>query len=297
MLTGLLFIILAGFIAMAIGCVVSTVSARGYSFDLVQGLSYLLLMTGCILAALFRPRTDVSARAMIAVALLASLSGICSYLSYSMTARAMTRGPGGLIWGCVQAGLAGSFLMGIIAFGEKASWERVSGISLILAGVMCISVSRDNGGGKYSPSWKWWTLAAFLMAVLSQITCALPSFVPEASACGILHRTLFSCVGSGLIFWSCSFPKIHPKNVLFARAVWVFAVLLVLLFILNSVFLLGGLDLLAAHRMGSIGLPVAGGVSIASFAAYSIIFRHERPGRLGLTGLAALLAGCGLIAL
>ena len=166
-----------------------------------------------------------------------------------------------------------------------------------LIGVFTISASRDGGGGKYSPGWKWRTLAAFLLVAAAQAANALPSFMPEAAACGVVYRTLFGCVGNVLAFLCFSLPRLESKKALLQPAIRKYAAILLALLLANSACLLSGMDLLAAHGTGSIGIPVAGGTSIASFALYSMIFRRERPGRLSLAGLLAVISGCGVIAL
>jgi len=194
MLLGFLLIFFAGLCWVGVGISVSFCSARSWNYNLVQGLSYLgatlicaALVTG---KGLLSGSWDVPGWGI----LMSFAAGIANFYTFVLTAEAMKRGPNGLVWGIMQSGMIGSFLMGLIFFGEKAAPLRFLGLALILSGVLIMGLNKGEKSSPGSKSWIYYSLGAFLLVIATQCFNTLPSYFPESteeSAVGY---------GSGLTF-------------------------------------------------------------------------------------------------
>ena len=144
MLSGFLLVFAAGVCWIGVGISVSLCSARDWNYNIVQGLNYLGSTLLC--AFLLAGSVHWSGQEQIFGPgfCLSCLAGIANFFTYVFTSKAMRRGPNGLVWGIMQAGMIGSFLMGVVFFGEPAAPLRLSGLALILGGVLIMGSGKDS---------------------------------------------------------------------------------------------------------------------------------------------------------
>ena len=117
---GFLLVFIAGVLWIGVGIAVSKCSARGWNYNIVQGLTSLGVSLIC--AGLMAGKSIGTGSAGISGFgfLMCCLAGFANFYNYVLTAKAMQRGPNGLVWGIMQSGLIGAFLMGVIFFRRKA---------------------------------------------------------------------------------------------------------------------------------------------------------------------------------
>ena len=189
MTTGFLLIIAAGFCWIGVGISVSICSARSWNYNIVQGLNYLGAALICALILAGSSASGASWEAPGWGVIASCVAGIANFYSYVFTSKAMQRGPNGLVWGIMQAGMIGSFLMGVICFGEKAAPLRLLGLVLILCGVLAMGLGK---GGKSAGGSNWIvpSLIAFLLVMATHCCNALPSYFPDTARTGVLFRTM-----------------------------------------------------------------------------------------------------------
>ena len=295
---GIVLVVIAGICWIGIGVTVSLCSARGWNYNIVQGASYLgsALFSGILLLA---QKGSAGLEGVISTGcLLSFLAGFSNFYTYFFTSRAMKCGPNGLVWGIMQSGLIGSFLMGVIVFGEEASLLRLSGLFLILGGVLCMGLARNNtiaGSGKY---WLFYSLLAMFLVMLTNSCNSLPSYLPASAGTSSIVRTLGLYAGGASGFLITTFPPMIRKRNFGGRPEWIVAALLMLLNTSASMlFFFHGLDLLAKNGSGGLSYPIAIGVCVVGFSLYSIFFLKEKIARTGLAGLGAVSLGIIIIAL
>ena len=236
---------------------------------------------------------DTAAGVLLFVFLMNALAGAANFYTYVLTAKAMRTGPNGLVWGIMQAGMIGSTLMGILFFGEKAAWLRLSGLFLILGGVFVMGRSRDRKGAGSGKKWLLPAFGAFCLVAVTHCCSALPSFLPDAAKAGSAFRT-FSMYAGGVFGFAVSAlpPAIRAKRIRCGRGEWIAAAsLMILSVVANFCFFFNGLDRLAEAGRGGLGYPVGIGVCVAGFSLYSLLFLKEKIARASLAGLGAVCIG------
>ena len=293
MTTGIILVICSGICWIGIGISVSVCVARSWNYNIVQGLCYFGSALLC-LSILFCGDwpEGPSAKMLLLSFLLSCLAGIANFYTYVLTAKAMSLGPHGLVWGMMQAGMIGSFLMGICCFGEKASWLRLTGLGLIIGGVLAMGIGRDNRQRISGKKWLPPSIGAFFLVMVTHCCNTLPSFLPEAAGSGSLFRTFGMYSGGFLGFAVTTLPGlVHRKNI-GGRGEWIMAAVLMFLNVAASVFLFyNGLNLLVRNGCGSLGYPVAIGVCVAGFSLFSLFILKEKIAPLSKVGLLAVSAG------
>ena len=295
-LVGFLLVITAGICWIGVGMVVSKCSARGWDFNLVQGLNYVGATLVCSLLLACSVSWSDPGSVFGLGFLMSFLAGITNFYSFLFTAKAMERGPNGLVWGIMQSGMIGSFLLGVIAFGEKAATVRFLGLFLILSGILVMGVSRDSRSSVRGKNWVLPTLAAFLLVMITQSVNSLPSYLQAES--GSLVRTLGLYLGGMIGFMLTTLPGMIRKRNFGVRGEWIAAVILMVLNVSASLFFFyRGLDLLARSGCASLGYPVSIGVCVIGFSVYSLLILKEKFARLSLAGLGAVCLGIIIISL
>ena len=296
MTSGFLLIIAAGFCWIGVGISVSICSARSWNYNIVQGLNYLgaALICGLILAGSSAAGHSWETPGWGVLA--SCLAGIANFYSYVFTSKAMRRGPNGLVWGIMQAGMIGSFLMGVICFGEKAAPLRLLGLVLILCGVLAMGLGK---GGKSAGGSNWIvpSLIAFLLVMATHCCNALPSYFPETARTGVLFRTMGIYSGGVLGFTLTTLPGMIRKRDFGGRGERITAGILMVLNISASVFFYLGLDRLANAGCGGLGYPVGIGVCIIGFSLYSMLILKEKFARASLAGLISVAIGIIIISI
>ena len=297
MTTGFLLIIAAGFCWIGVGISVSLCSARSWNYNIVQGLNYLGAALICALILAGSSASGASWEAPGWGVLASCVAGIANFYSYVFTSKAMRRGPNGLVWGIMQAGMIGSFLMGVICFGEKAAPLRLLGLVLILCGVLAMGLGK---GGKSASGSNWIvpSLIAFLLVMATHCCNALPSYFPETAGNSPVFRTMGLYFGGVIGFALTTLRGMIRKRDFGGRGEWITAGILMVLNTSASVFLFyRGLDLLAKTGCGGLGYPIGIGVCVIGFSLYSLLILKEKFARLSLVGLTAVCFGIIIIAI
>ena len=298
MMTGFLLVIAAGFCWIGIGISVSKCSARGWDYNIVQGLNYLgaTLICALILAGsgAFGSAWETPGWGV----LMSCLAGIANFYTYVFTSKAMQRGPNGLVWGIMQSGMIGSFLMGVLCFGEKAALLRLLGLALILGGILSMGLSKDRKSASGGKNWILPSLTAFLLVMVTHCCNTLPSYFPETAGSSPVFRTMGFYFGGVIGFMLSTLPGMIRKHNFGGRNEWIVAGIMMLLNTSASVFLFyRGLDRLAKSGCGGLGYPIAIGVCIIGFSLYSLLILKEKFARLSLAGLTAVCFGIITISL
>ena len=289
--SGFLLVIIAGVCWIGVGVSVSKCSERGWNYDIIQGLSYLGATLLC--ALIFAGSAPRSGGGPVFGwgFWLSFLAGITNFYTYVFTSKAMRLGPNGLVWGIMQAGMIGSFLMGMIFFGEKAAPLRIIGLVLILGGIMIMGVSKDSKTQKKGKNWLLPALAAFLLVMLTHSCNALPSYLPASETDSIV-RTMGLYFGGFTGFALTTLPGMIRRRDFGGKGEWINAVILMVLNTSASLFFFfRGLNLLAENGCGGLGYPIATGVCVVGFSLYSLLFLKEKIARLSLAGLTAVCLG------
>ena len=295
---GFLLVAAAGFCWIGIGVAVSCCSARGWNYNIVQGLNSLgSVLISLALLAFGALRTGSSDFSLFGFALCA-LGGFANFYNYVLTGKAMARGPNGLVWGIMQSGLVGAFLMGVIFFGEKPTLFQLAGLLLILGGVLAMGIAKNNGSAARGKRWVPLALGALLLAMTTQCCNTLPSYFPEMGKNGILSRMLGGGLGSLLGFAITTLPGMIRKRDFGGRGEWIIAGILILMGLAASFFFFfRGLDRLAEIGCAGLGYPLAIGVCVIGFSLYSLLILKEKFARASLAGLGAACLGIIMIAI
>ena len=295
---GFLLVTAAGFCWIGIGILVSLCTARKWNYSIVQGMGSLGTALICALILAVNNCREGLGQVLSWGFLMSFVAGILNFYTYILTSKAMQRGPNGLVWGTMQAGMIGSFLMGVLFFGEKASLLRLAGLTLILGGILFMGLSKDNKPSEKSKGWLLYALGAFLLVILTQCCNVLPSYFPEKARAGAISRPLGVYAGSAIAFALVVLPKIISKRVFCGKGEWIAAAVLMVLNICSSMlFFYKGLDMLARSGCGGLGYPVAIGVCVIGFSLYSLLILKEKCSPTSLVGLGAVCFGIIFIAM
>ena len=106
----------------------------------------------------------------------------------------------------MQAGMIGSFLMGVCFFGEKATWLRLLGLILIVGGVLAMGIGKNNSRQVTGKKWLYPSMGALCLVVLTHCCNALPSFFPKTAEVASVFRTLGMYIGGFLGFAVTTLP-------------------------------------------------------------------------------------------
>ena len=297
MTTGFLLIIAAGFCWIGVGISVSLCSARSWNYNIVQGLNYLGAALICALILAGSSASGASWEAPGWGVIASCVAGIANFYSYVFTSKAMRRGPNGLVWGIMQAGMIGSFLMGVICFGEKAAPLRLLGLALIIIGVLAMGLGKGGKSADSGSNWIFPSLIAFLLVMATHCCNALPSYFPKTAGTGVMFRTMGIYSGGVIGFALTTLPGMIRKRDFGGRGEWITASILMGLNISASVFFYLGLDRLAKAGCGGLGYPVGIGVCIIGFSLYSMLVLKEKFARLSLAGLISVAIGIIIISI
>ena len=295
---GFFLVFIAGFFWIGIGIAVSKCSARGWDYNIVQGMTYLGSSLVCALILVGKSIGSGDTGFSEFGFIMSALGGFANFYNYVFTAKAMQKGPNGLVWGMMQSGMIGAFLMGVLFFGERPAWFQVIGLLLVLGGVLVMGLAKDRKSTGQGKSWVIMSLCAFLFCIVTQCCCTLPSYFPKLGENSALSRTLGVYVGGVIGFAFTTLPGMIRKRNFGGWGEWTTAGILVLSNTSASLFFFyRGLDLLVKNGCAGLGYPLAIGVCVIGFSFYSLLVLKEKFARLGLAGLGAVCLGIIIIAI
>ena len=207
---------------------------------------------------------------------------------------AMKRGNSGIAWALTQSALIGPFLFGMVFFGEKHSLFGITGLCLVLLGMICqIKDERKTPGA--APGRMYSLLlafCAFLCCAVTQTALTISSYsaIPM-SGTGKTFLLMLGAVAGLLIF------KLSRRNTSFALSgkMAVTALLLSFLSLASTLLLFLALDKLAAFSLAGLAYPVSLGSSIAGFALYSACVEKEKLSYRQAAGIISIIAGIFLL--
>ena len=295
---GFILVLITGLFWIGIGIAVSRCSAKGWNYSIVSGLTYLgaSLICAMILAG---KRIHSGASGFSGFGFFMSgLAGVAHFYSYLLTAKAMQRGPNGLVWSIMQSGMLGTFLMGMLFFGEKPAVSQLSGMFLLLSGILVMGMTKVETSSVHGKNWMLLSLGALLLTMTTQCCNTLPSYFHTMEGNSHLSRTLGLYLGGALAFAFTTLPGMLRRRDFGGRGEWATASLLAVLYPSASLFFFyRGLDLLSQNGCAGLGYPIAIGVCVIGFSLYSLLLLKEKVTRLGMAGLGAVGIGMILIAL
>lgn len=307
---GLLFLMLTGCCWVAVGVVISRAARDRLDMGLIQlctaaGL-FALSLSMLLVSHLFFPGEPVSLRTKLIVAACHLCQGLLNFLMIELMARAMRKGPNGIIWSIVQSGLVFPFAMGVLCLGVPLSPTRGVGIIAITASMFLYGSRRQQTrGAACSGFWQWFApaLAAMFLCGGNQCLGNIASYLPEGPALGSPYRVLFIQTGTFTAWLAANrargalslLPRLRaqPRGTF----LWCVTGLWAASALSSCFFLYPGLDRVARAGVGAIGYPVAVCTCVIGFLLYSMIGLREKIEPLQKLGLVAGLAGIALISM
>ena len=227
--------------------------------------------------------------------------GALNYVQLDLMARAMARGPNGIIWSVIQCSFVFPFLTGVLFFQAKCSFWNGLGSLLIVCALLILGLGKEN---KVCGNWKLFTFLSLVSTGIAQILSNLPSYYPEANAISSTWRSAyfalglaFGTVGGSLLLLRKRLLTQLRENVA-NRNMWIFVVVLQGFEILASIFLLyPGMNRLAGAGAGAIAYPLVVASGIVGFELYTLIGLKEKRSFLQILAFFMTLSGIALLCL
>ncbi len=313
MFMGILFAVLTGVSWIWIGVVISYAAKHRLNIPYLQLFQTLIGITVSIslLAGMWLLRKappDISAQTKWITAVSMFGNGFLNYFMFLAMGAAMKRGPNGIIWSIVQAGLIFPFLMGILVFHVSPSVTRITGILLIVASVLLFGLGKEKKTGtdesrmQQKKTWYLFALLAMVLCGINQCCGNLPSYLNSGEQIGSVYRAFFAQTGTlggwlsgGLAAGTLLRPKFAAGEV---RKLLLFALSLNAVGLTASYLLFyNALDFLAKANAGSLGYPLVVSSCIVGFFLYSALILRENTGILQKAGFVLGIAGIVIICL
>lgn len=223
--------------------------------------------------------------------------GFFIYINNLLLCRSMGMGSNGISWAIFQSAMIVPFVLGICIHGDKVGIFRLVGFCILVIGIILIGIGGDfrkktaNATNNTRTLWLVLILLAFLGNGIAQYTQSIPSRAKEALP-GFTSTNSFFLTYLGIIFAAAihtlmghnSFKHPSRQELLlgFGTAMTGFA---------GCFCLFPGLKMLSQVNMGAIAYPIAVGVCILSFTAYSAIWLKEKYSAMEITGMSMCLIG------
>ena len=294
MISGVVLLILTGVCWVGIAVVVEKAARERLDLDFIQFASSALIALAAGGAILFHSPPGGAWGMRVLICGSVFLAGCCNFLMLSLMRRAMRQGSEGAVWGIVQSAMIAPFLMGMVLFGVEPTPMRLTGIVLVLIGILLFSRKRRETGRAGSYRWLVPAFAAFAASGLAQCFANLPSYWRECAmssewrACLVQLGTM-TAFGMALPFRR---KKLRPEGTWSAVLLLAAVQILALFF-----FFYHGLNLVAEQGCGSIGYPVAQGSSIVGFLVFEMLVRKKEGSVLLFAAAAAVCCGILLLVL
>ncbi|WP_417170630.1 hypothetical protein [Victivallis sp.] len=312
MATGILFAVLTGISWIWVGVVVSYAARNRVNIpyiQLFQTLTGILIsvIVLCTMGMLMKDAPELSARTKWITACSMIAFGILNYFMFLAMGAAMRRGPNGIVWAVVQAGILFPFLMGILVFHVEPTPSRIGGMLLIVGSVILFGLGKETKAAGNAPEtrkncWYLFALLGMLLCGLNQCCANLPSYLNNGESVGSVYRACLSQVGM-LCGWligvaatrTLSRPEFQPGEF---RKILFFAISLNAVGLTaNYLLFYNALDFLAKAGAGSLGYPLVVSSCVVGFFLYSAIFLREKSGFFQKSGCILGIAGIVIICL
>ena len=141
LISGICLLLLTGLCWVGIAIVVNDAAEHNRDLDRIQFCTSGLLAVIALLILAFQIPSAENYRNLILISIPVFFAGIANFAMLSLMKRGMRSGSPGAVWGIVQSALICPFLMGILCFGVSPTVTRISGILLIVAGIILFSRS------------------------------------------------------------------------------------------------------------------------------------------------------------
>ncbi len=303
MLVGVFILIAVGLIWTLTGVVMGGAKKHGIDSSLMQLMSSLLtlVVSGLLILLKVFPQMDISRNTGIYAFIMYFLVGASGYLLNETMARAMERGPNGLVWGILQSGTVIPFIVGVLFHHVPAPLMRIGGMAMILLALLLMSGDRHDGAQKTDgKSWLFLSFMAFLICGLQQTINNEPSYSEEIRH-GVhsVYRCFFMGIGSILsaIYGQLrrgSFKSLREnmKNNFRLPIFWLFSFGEKAIGIWGTLYLtFNGMDRMAKLGFGAISYPIMVVSCIAGFSLYSMVVLREKCTWKSATGLLCCVLG------
>ena len=227
------------------------------------------------------------------------LCGVANYFQLEIMAKAMQKGPNGIIWTITQSGFIFPFAMGIICFGVPLPPFRGVGFILLIASLVIFGLSGKSS--QASGKWKLLALLAFLATGVSQSLSNLPSYFESAAPITEKWRTAAFALGLmlGCLLVKCrelpAFFRVVKEQLGNKNVWWMGALGSLSNMIFSMLFLYPGMNALEKTGCGAIAYPVMVCSCLIIFESYSIIFLREKRSAGQIFALILCIAGAVMI--
>lgn len=298
---GLIFAVCAGLTAMGAGIVSSNAAKKSLNLGLIQGVAsvFLAILTFALAGGKI---LWTGSGHEIWINFFVFLAGAGNFVVFLLLERAMRYGHNGLIWSIVNSALIFPFLMGIVIFGVEASVCRWLGAAAIVAGIFTAKMKKSGGGtteekgnDNSNRACMLWTLAAFLMAGITQSSVNIPSYLDGIGNISNLQKGFVMQLGM-IAAAAATLPFMLDLKELkrdWKPTVGMSLFLTVMNGLFLCVFLYSSCDLLKEAGAGAIAYPVIVGVTITAFSLYSVTVLKEKLSVM--TVVSTILTVCGVV--
>ncbi len=298
LILGITAMIAVGLTWLTYGVIMGRISKDGISADQLIFFSAALAALISFVIGIARPLPTASWQATALTGAILFVGGLFNNRQLYFLAKAMERGPNGIIWSITQSGFIIPFLVGVICFAVPLTGWRIAGSVALFISVYMMGLTKDNSGtfGK----WQLYAFTAFAMTGLSQTLSNLPSYLNSAAAIDSVWRTFFAMAGMAAgtpLAALCSgkwgnFCR-ETKESLTNKHVWKYTFAVEFFDIAGSIFLLyPGMDILVKANAGAAAYPIMVGSCIAGFEIYSFLWLREK--RHAMQWIALLLCLFGV---
>ena len=308
MLVALTILIAVGLIWTVTGIVMGGSARHGVDTKLMQlvstlvGSVFLLVLIGCNVY----PKISISGAVLWYSLGCYFAVGLIGYVLNETMARAMERGPNGLVWAILQSGMLIPFIVGLYAHDVEPSATRLVGMALLLLSLGLMSMNMNKGSKDMKgKSWLFLSFVAFILCGTQQTINNEPSYspavrdgIPVIYRCLVIHLgvMLFASAATLLRGWK-SFKLTASRNFSLSWF-WIYALGSKVFDIVSILFLtFNGMDRMAKLGCGAISYPVMVVSCIASFTLYTFIVLKERLSWQPLLGLVCCAGGIVLLSL
>lgn len=232
--------------------------------------------------------------------------GVLAFLLNETMARAMERGPNGMVWAILQSGMVIPFLVGVYAHNVEAGAVRLIGMVILMAALILMSLkSEDKKKAVTGKSWLFLSFVAFILCGIQQAVNCEPSYSPAVQeGIPVVYRTTVVHIGTVICSlverlwhgWGAFRTSVMKNSRL--GWFWVYGIGLQVFQLSASLFLsYNGMDRMAKLGLGALSYPIMVVSCIAGFTLYSFVFLRERLSWQQVTGLLCCVGGITLLSM